>query len=77
MKNIYPQKTGEPPLGRCTMFGLGIPLTNKVVSNDLCHAEPVEASQHNGVFPLELNTMPGWAGSSWYFFNRYMEDAMR
>ena len=24
------------------------------------------------VFPLELNTMPGWAGSSWYF-NRYMD----
>ena len=23
-------------------------------------------------FPLELNTMPGWAGSSWYF-NRYMD----
>src|SRR5690606_31734743 len=22
--------------------------------------------------PLELNTMPGWAGSSWYF-NRYMD----
>src|SRR5699024_128795 len=28
------------------------------------------------VYPLELNTMPGWAGSSWYFF-RYMEDAHR
>ena len=26
------------------------------------------------IHPLELNTMPGWAGSSWYFF-RYMEDA--
>jgi leucyl-tRNA synthetase len=24
------------------------------------------------IFPLELNTMPGWAGSSWYF-NRYMD----
>ena len=24
------------------------------------------------MFPLELNTMPGWAGSSWYF-NRYMD----
>ncbi|MGC1632692.1 MAG: class I tRNA ligase family protein, partial [Gelidibacter sp.] len=24
------------------------------------------------VFALELNTMPGWAGSSWYFF-RYMD----
>jgi leucyl-tRNA synthetase len=25
-----------------------------------------------GVFPLEKSTMPGWAGSSWYFF-RYMD----
>lgn len=24
------------------------------------------------IFPLELNTMPGWAGSSWYFM-RYMD----
>src|SRR5690606_3835726 len=27
-------------------------------------------SEH--VFPLELSTMPGWAGSSWYFL-RYMD----
>ena len=27
---------------------------------------------HKTVFPLELNTMPGWAGSSQYF-NRYMD----
>jgi leucyl-tRNA synthetase len=39
-----------------------------VVSNDLI--------DHKTVFPLELNTMPGWAGSSWYFF-RYMEDTKR
>lgn len=26
----------------------------------------------NQGYPLELNTMPGWAGSSWYFF-RYMD----
>src|SRR5690606_33537734 len=24
------------------------------------------------IFPLELNTMPGWAGSSWYWM-RYMD----
>ncbi len=29
-------------------------------------------SSDNGVYPLELNTMPGWAGSSQYF-NRYMD----
>jgi leucyl-tRNA synthetase len=27
---------------------------------------------HEGEFPLEMSTMPGWAGSSWYFF-RYMD----
>jgi leucyl-tRNA synthetase len=26
----------------------------------------------NEIYPLELNTMPGWAGSSWYMF-RYMD----
>jgi len=39
-----------------------------VVSNNLI--------DNQNVFPLELNTMPGWAGSSWYFF-RYMEKADR
>lgn len=33
------------------------------------HPEFVEGQT---VFPLELNTMPGWAGSSWYFL-RYMD----
>src|SRR5690606_26829445 len=37
---------------------------NEVVGNDCI--------DHKTVFPLELNTMPGWAGSSRYF-NRYMD----
>src|SRR5690606_18809819 len=37
---------------------------HEVVSNDLIDDKTV--------FPLELNTMPGWAGSSWYLF-RYMD----
>ena len=28
--------------------------------------------EHDHIYPLELNTMPGWAGSSWYMF-RYMD----
>lgn len=36
----------------------------KVVSNNLI--------DENIVFPIEINTMPGWAGSSWYFL-RYMD----
>ena len=48
-------------------FGLGIQNTeNKVVS------VMILIDNHNQYFPLELNTMPGWAGSSQYF-NRYMD----
>ena len=32
----------------------------------------LDSESHQGVYPLELNTMPGWAGSSQYF-NRYMD----
>jgi leucyl-tRNA synthetase len=28
--------------------------------------------KYKGEYPYELNTMPGWAGSSWYFY-RYMD----
>ena len=70
VEKYLPTETGEPPLGNATKWAWDTK-NNKVVSNDLCHAEPVEAS-HNGVYPLELNTMPGWAGSSQYF-NRYMD----
>ena len=72
VEKYLPTEEGEPPLGRADVWAWDT-TTNKVVSNDLCHSEQSEAS-HNGVYPLELNTMPGWAGSSWYFF-RYMEDA--
>ena len=47
------------------MFGLGVQKVMTVVANDKIN--------NTTVFPLELNTMPGWAGSSWYFF-RYMEE---
>src|SRR5688572_20456088 len=71
VEKYLPTETGEPPLGRADVWAWDTN-TNQVVSNDLCHTEPVEASQDNGIYPLELNTMPGWAGSSWYFF-RYMD----
>ncbi len=58
-----PTETGEPPLGNATVWAWDV---NKsaVVSNELIDGK--------SVFPLELNTMPGWAGSSQYF-NRYMD----
>jgi leucyl-tRNA synthetase len=58
-----PTETGAPPLGNATHWAWCCQ-TNQVVSNDLIDEKTV--------FPLELNTMPGWAGSSFYF-NRYMD----
>jgi len=67
-----PTETGEPPLGNANEWAWDTN-TNQVVSNDNVSPSAVEGSvQKNGVYPLELNTMPGWAGSSQYF-NRYMD----
>ncbi|TVP50119.1 MAG: leucine--tRNA ligase [Mongoliibacter sp.] len=38
----------------------------------LARAKDWNYSTEEGTFPLERSTMPGWAGSSWYFF-RYMD----
>ncbi|WP_291870012.1 class I tRNA ligase family protein [Maribacter sp.] len=63
VEKYLPTETGEPPLGNATVWAWDT-VANKVVAN----------SQLNNttVWPLELNTMPGWAGSSQYF-NRYMD----
>ncbi|MFD2916670.1 leucine--tRNA ligase [Psychroserpens luteus] len=74
VEKYLPTEEGEPPLGRATHWSWDTNI-NSVVSNELCHsALDAESTNDNGIYPLELNTMPGWAGSSWYFF-RYMEDA--
>jgi leucyl-tRNA synthetase len=57
-----PTEDGAPPLGRAATWSW-CTKENKVVSND---------DDRDCVYPLELNTMPGWAGSSWYMF-RYMD----
>ncbi|WP_460220687.1 leucine--tRNA ligase [Psychroserpens sp. MEBiC05023] len=75
VEKYLPTEEGEPPLGRADVWAWDTN-NNKIVSNELVTLSGVEGSQDNGIYPLELNTMPGWAGSSWYFF-RYMEDAMR
>ncbi|GAB4509628.1 MAG: leucine--tRNA ligase [Allomuricauda sp.] len=81
VEKYLPTETGEPPLGNATEWAWDAK-NNKVVSNDLVTLSAVEGSdkggemlnqvQHDGIYPLELNTMPGWAGSSQYF-NRYMD----
>ena len=58
-----PTETGEPPLGRAKMWAWDTK-TDKVVS--------VDEIDNKSVFPLELNTMPGFAGSSAYYL-RYMD----
>src|SRR5690606_28246728 len=63
VEKYLPTKTGEPPLGNANTWAWDTE-KNKVVGNDKI--------DNRTVFPLELNTMPGWAGSSWYF-NRYMD----
>jgi leucyl-tRNA synthetase len=63
VENYLPTEDGKPPLGNATVWAWDTN-ANKVVANDKI--------DYKTTFPLELNTMPGWAGSSWYF-NRYMD----
>ncbi len=60
---FLPTETGEPPLGHATRWAWDTK-ENKVVDNTLI--------DNVTVFPLELNTMPGFAGSSAYYL-RYMD----
>ncbi len=63
VEKYLPTEDGKPPLGNATIWSWDT-VKNEVVSNSLV--------DNKTVFPLELNTMPGWAGSSQYF-NRYMD----
>ena len=58
-----PTETGEPPLGRAKRWAWDTK-TDTVVDKSLI--------DNKTVFPLELNTMPGFAGSSAYYL-RYMD----
>ena len=60
---FLPTETGEPPLGHATKWAWDT--VNKCVVEN-------EKIDHVTVFPLELNTMPGFAGSSAYYL-RYMD----
>ena len=63
VEKYLPTEDGEPPLGRAHTWAWDT-VNHKVVENS--------AIDNETIFPLELNTMPGWAGSSWYLF-RYMD----
>ncbi len=60
---FLPTETGEPPLGHATKWAWDVE-KGEVVENNLI--------DNVTIFPLELNTMPGFAGSSAYYL-RYMD----
>ena len=63
VEKYLPTEDGQPPLGNASVWAWDT-VNNKVVANTEIN--------HTTIFPLELNTMPGWAGSSWYWL-RYMD----
>ena len=68
VEKYLPTEEGNPPLGNATSWAWDT-ANHKVVSNELI--------DNQTIFPLELNTMPGWAGSSWYWLEYMMEKGDR
>lgn len=63
VEKYLPTEDGQPPLGNATVWAWD---TNELrITN-------CELIDNVTIFPLELNTMPGWAGSSWYWM-RYID----
>lgn len=63
VEKYLPTEDGLPPLGNAAVWAWDS-VNNKVVETSLV--------DNATIFPLELNTMPGWAGSSYYWM-RYMD----
>ena len=63
IKDFKPTATGEPPLGHATVWAWD--------EKNRCVVENSKIDNVT-VFPLELSTMPGFAGSSGYYM-RYMD----
>ncbi|WP_134355950.1 leucine--tRNA ligase [Flavobacterium psychrophilum] len=63
VEKYLPTEDGQPPLGNSAKWAWNT-ITNEVDFN--------ENINNTTIYPLELNTMPGWAGSSWYWM-RYMD----
>ena len=68
VEKYLPTEEGNPPLGNATTWAWDT-ANHKIVSNELI--------DNQTIFPLELNTMPGWAGSSWYWLEYMMEKEER
>ena len=63
VEKYLPTEDGLPPLGNAMVWAWDS-VQFSVVSTQMI--------DNLTIFPLELNTMPGWAGSSWYWM-RYMD----
>jgi leucyl-tRNA synthetase len=63
VEKYLPTEDGLPPLGNAPVWAWDT-INSKVVDT--------KSIDNKSIFPLELNTMPGWAGSSWYWM-RYMD----
>ncbi|MBV8389510.1 MAG: leucine--tRNA ligase, partial [Mucilaginibacter sp.] len=61
-----PTETGEPPLGRATGWNY------RSRKSEVGSQKSGDLEEADEAFEYELSTMPGWAGSSWYWY-RYMD----
>lgn len=63
VEKYLPTEDGLPPLGNAAVWAW---------DSVQCSVVSTQLIDNQTIFPLELNTMPGWAGSSWYWM-RYMD----
>jgi leucyl-tRNA synthetase len=63
VEKYLPTEDGLPPLGNAATWAW---------DSAQCSVVSTQLIDNLTIFPLELNTMPGWAGSSWYWM-RYMD----
>lgn len=63
VEKYLPTEDGLPPLGNAAVWAW---------DSVKCSVVTTQLIDNVTIFPLELNTMPGWAGSSWYWM-RYMD----
>jgi leucyl-tRNA synthetase len=63
VEKYLPTEDGDPPLGNAKNFAW---------DEEKLMVVSCQLIDNKTVFPIELSTMPGWAGSSWYFL-RYMD----
>ena len=70
-----PTESGEPPLARAEGWSYATPKSSpkeRTSENSETKSLSFEEGRGEATYPYELSTMPGWAGSSWYWY-RYMD----